>query len=112
MRPAGLEPWRIGCLTKRAVVLEACQYEDWEHGIEYRLTKTNHPWTNDRAEPMYSILEEPTVWRYHYATHGQLEERLTDTMDAYNFSRRVKIQSDPTPDETCCIACTEDSDRS
>ena len=33
----------------------------WEHGIEHRLTKPNHPWTNGQVERMNSTLKEATV---------------------------------------------------
>ena len=47
----------------------ACQ----GHGIEHRLTKPNHPWTNGQVERMNRTLKEATVRRYHYETHRQLE---------------------------------------
>ena len=40
-----------------------------EHGIEHRLTKPNHPWTNGQVERMNRTLKEATVRRYHYDTH-------------------------------------------
>jgi transposase InsO family protein len=39
-----------------------------EHGIEHRLTKPNHPWTNGQVERMNRTLKEATVRRYHYET--------------------------------------------
>ena len=45
----------------------------WEHGIEHRLTKPNHPWTNGQVERMNRTLKEATVRRYHYETNRQLE---------------------------------------
>src|SRR6267142_765431 len=47
-----------------------------EHGIEHRLTKPNHPWTNGQVERMNRTLKEATVRRYHYETHPQLREHL------------------------------------
>jgi hypothetical protein len=44
-----------------------------EHGIEHRLTKPNHPWTNGQVERMNRTLKEATVKRYHYETHEQLK---------------------------------------
>src|SRR6202140_2749675 len=42
------------------------------NGIEHRLTKPNHPWTNGQVERMNRTLKEATVKRYHYETHDQL----------------------------------------
>jgi AcrR family transcriptional regulator len=64
----------------------ACQ----GHGIEHRLTKSNHPWTNGQAERMNRTLKEATIRRYHYETHRQLEDHLATFLDAYNFARRLK----------------------
>jgi transposase InsO family protein len=44
------------------------------NGIEHRLTKPNHPWTNGQVERMNRTLKEATVKRYHYGTHAQLKE--------------------------------------
>src|ERR671913_2636505 len=43
-----------------------------EHGIEHRLTKPNHPWTNGQVERMNRTLKDATVRRYHYDSHDQL----------------------------------------
>ena len=54
-----------------------------EHGIEHRLTKPNHPWTNGQVERMNRTLKEATVRRYHYETHQQLREHLEAFLNAY-----------------------------
>jgi transposase InsO family protein len=36
-----------------------------EHGIEHRLTRVNHPWTNGQVERMNRTLKDATVKRYH-----------------------------------------------
>src|SRR3974377_1047360 len=45
-----------------------------QHGIEHRLTKPNHPWTNGQVERMNRTLKNATVRRYHYrqppSAHG------------------------------------------
>src|SRR5262249_52784569 len=53
------------------------------HGIEHRLTKPNHPWTNGQVERMNRTLKEATVRRYHYdsprpasPTHPNIPRRL------------------------------------
>ena len=44
-----------------------------ENGIEHRLTKIKHPWTNGQVERMNRTIKEATVKRYHYDRHDQLE---------------------------------------
>ena len=56
-----------------------------EHGIEHRLTKPNHPWTNGQVERMNRTLKKPPS-RYHYETHQQLREHLEAFLNAYNFA--------------------------
>jgi hypothetical protein len=54
------------------------------HGIEHRLTKPNHPWTNGQVERMNRTLKEATVRRYHYDSHHQLRQHIQIFLDAYN----------------------------
>src|ERR1700755_1062747 len=61
-----------------------------QHGIEHRLTKPNHPWTNGQVERMNRTIKDATVKRYHYETHDELRAHLRDFVDAYNFARRLK----------------------
>jgi transposase InsO family protein len=68
-----------------------------EHGIEHRLTKPNHPWTNGQVERMNRTLKEATVQRYHYDTNRQLQEHLAAFLDAYNFAKRPKTLNGLTP---------------
>lgn len=76
----------------------------WGHGIEHRLTKPNHPWTNGQVERMNRTLKEATVRRYHYETHRRLEEHLAAVLDGYNFARRLKTLRGLTPYEAICTA--------
>ena len=61
-----------------------------ENGIEHRLTKVNHPWTNGQVERMNRTLKEATVKRYHYSSHDQLREHIQTFVSAYNFAKRLK----------------------
>lgn len=81
------------------------------HGIEHRLTKPNHPWTNGQVERMNRTLKEATVRRYHYETHGQLESHLAVFLDAYNFARRLKTLRGLTPYEAICKAWVDEPSR-
>ena len=73
-----------------------------KHGIEHRLTKPNHPWTNGQVERMNRTLKEATVYRYYYDTHEQLREHLTTFVMAYNFANRLKMLKGLTPFEYIC----------
>jgi transposase InsO family protein len=64
----------------------ACAQND----IDHRLTKPNHPWTNEQVERMNRTLKEATVRRYHYDSHDQLRAHLKTFLDAYNFAKRLK----------------------
>jgi transposase InsO family protein len=48
------------------------------NGIEHRLTKPNHPWTNGQVEPMNRTIKDATVRRFHYETHDQLRTHLAN----------------------------------
>ncbi len=48
------------------------------NGVEHRLTKPRHPWTNGRVERMNRTMEA-TVRRYHYDGHAQSYERIWPT---------------------------------
>jgi transposase InsO family protein len=52
------------------------------HGIEHRLTKVKHPWTNGQVERMNRTIKEATVKRFHYDSHQQLERHLDDFVAA------------------------------
>ena len=81
------------------------------HGIEHRLTKPNHPWTNGQVERMNRTLKEVTVQRYHYESHDQLRRHLADFLAAYNFAKRLKTLSGFTPHEYICKTWLEDPSR-
>ena len=61
-----------------------------ENGIEHRLTRVKHPWTNGQVERMNRTIKEATVKRYHYDSHDQLRQHPGDFVAAYDFGRRLK----------------------
>jgi len=83
----------------------------WSHGIEHRLTKPNHPWTNGQVERMNRTLKEATVRRYHYEDHQQLRDHLAAFLDAYNFAKRLKTLQGFTPYEAICKAWADNPER-
>ena len=78
-----------------------------ENGIEHRLTKPNHPWTNGQVERMNRTLKEATVKRYYYESHEQLRAHLEAFVAAYNFAKRLKTLRGLTPYEYICRIWTE-----
>ena len=82
-----------------------------EHGIEHRLTKPKHPWTNGQVERMNRTIKEATVKRYHYNSHDQLKTHMQDFLMAYNFARRLKTLKGLTPYEYVCKIWTEEPER-
>jgi transposase InsO family protein len=67
------------------------------NGIEHRLTKPNHPWTNGQVERMNRTIKDATTKRYHYDGHAQLRTHLELFLDAYNHARRLKTLKGLTP---------------
>jgi transposase-like protein len=67
------------------------------HGIEHRLTKIKHPWTNGQVERMNRTIKEATVSRYHYTSHEALKEHLHAFLVAYNFASRLKTLKGKSP---------------
>lgn len=83
----------------------------WRHGIEHRLTKPKHPWTNGQVERMNRTIKDATVKRYHYDNHDQLRRHLGDFASAYNFARRLKTLKGLTPYEFICKVWTSEPER-
>ena len=82
-----------------------------EHGIEHRLTKVKHPWTNGQVERMNRTIKDATVKRFHYDDHAQLRRHLADFIGAYNFWRRLKTLKGLTPYEAICKQWTSEPNR-
>lgn len=82
-----------------------------ENGIEHRLTKIRHPWTNGQVERMNRTIKDATVKRYHYDDHNQLRDHLNDFINAYNYARRLKTLSGLTPYEYICKIWTNKPER-
>jgi transposase InsO family protein len=82
-----------------------------ENGIEHRLTRPKHPWTNGQVERMNRTIKEAMVQRYHYNNHAQFEAHLADFVSAYNFGRRLKILKGLIPFEFICKAWTKEPER-
>ncbi len=64
------------------------------NGIEHRLTKPDHPWTN--------AIKDATVKRFHCDRHDQLRTHLADFTAAHTFTRRPKTLGGPTLHQCIC----------
>lgn len=93
--------WRVHAFA------HACE----QNGIEHRLTKPRHPWTNGQVERMNRTLKDATVRRYHYDGHDQLRAHLQLFLEAYNYGRRLKTLRGLTPYEFVCKIWTEQPSR-
>ena len=82
-----------------------------ENGIEHRLTKVKHPWTNGQVERMNRTIKEATVKRFHYDDHRQFQTHLDDFVTAYSFGRRLKTLRGLTPYEFICKCWTNEPER-
>jgi transposase InsO family protein len=80
-------------------LIHAFDYACEQHGIEHRLTKPGHPWTNGQVERMNRTLKDATVKRYYYESHQSLKEHLYNFVNAYNFAKRLKTLQGLTPYE-------------
>src|SRR3954452_18651461 len=89
----------------------AFEYACAQNDVDHRLTKPRHPWTNGQVERMNRTIKDATVRRYHYDSHDQLRQHLSDFVTAYNFARRLKTLKGLTPYEFICKRWTLEPER-
>jgi len=63
----------------------------WSQGIEHRLTKIKHPWTNGMVERMNGTLKEQTVKRFTYQNFEEIESHLKRIQDNWNYYKKHKV---------------------
>jgi transposase InsO family protein len=79
-----------------------------EHGIEHRLTKPYHPWTNGQAERMNRSVKDATIKAFHYPDLDALEAHVLAFVTAYNFAKHLKALRWRAPFQAMCDAWNAD----
>ena len=61
-----------------------------EHGIEHRLTKPYHPWTNGQAERRNRTVKDVDVKTFYYSSLDALKAHVLAFVSAYSFAKHLK----------------------
>jgi len=61
-----------------------------ENKVEHRTIKFKHPWTNGMVERFNGKIKNKVFRRYIFTDRDDLENKLTDYLNRYNFEVRLK----------------------
>lgn len=67
------------------------------HKIQHRTIKFKHPWTNGMVERFNGKIKDKVFRRYMFQNETQLKVKLTDFINNYNFSVKLKQINYQTP---------------
>lgn len=79
-----------------------------EHGIEHRLTKPYHSWTNGQSEHMNRTIKDANVKVFHCEDLESLKAHVLAFFTAHNFAKHLKALRWRTPYQAICDAWTKD----
>jgi transposase InsO family protein len=79
-----------------------------EHGIEHRLTKPYHPWTNTEAERMNRTIKDATTKAFHHPSRDALKAHVVAFVTACNFAKHLKALRWRTHFQSICDAWAKD----
>ncbi len=79
-----------------------------EHGIEHKLTKPYHPWTDGQAERMNRTIKDATSKTYHSPCRDALKAHVLAFVSAYRFAKHLKALLWRTPFQSICDAWQRD----
>jgi len=68
-----------------------------QHKIQHRTIKFKHPWTNGMVERFNRTLKDQVLKKYLFSSIFQMNGRLIEFVNRYNFEKRLKSLNYKTP---------------
>ncbi|MCL0083675.1 integrase core domain-containing protein, partial [Thermodesulfovibrionales bacterium] len=68
-----------------------------QHKIQHRTIKFKHPWTDGMVERINRTVREQVSTKYHFCSIFEMNGKLIEFINRYNFERRLKSLNYKTP---------------